>query len=50
MSEAQAKLEKLYHEKTTQIKDIKWEDVQAIWKKLLASFESFKNKINKTEK
>ncbi len=47
IAEAQEKLEKLYQEKTTQIKDIKWEDVKAVGKKLLASFEAFKKKINK---
>ncbi len=45
IAEAQTKLEKLYQEKTSQIKDIKWEDVQAVGKKLLASFEGFKKKL-----
>ena len=46
ISEAQTKLEKLYKEKTTQIKSIKWEDVQAVGDKLLTAFEKFKKKIN----
>ncbi len=50
ISEAQEKLEKLYQEKTSQIKDIKWEDVQAVWKKLLAKFEDFKAKIEAPKK